>query len=78
MNFVIFENAEPILTEHTVDKAVEILLNKHEDFSEETIKEVVSLLVPVAPYFFEPYMMYSAYVTAVVTCRQAEKIKQTI
>ena len=78
MNFVIYENAEPILKEHTADKAVEILLKRHEDFDEDTIKEVVSLLVPVAPYLIEPDAMYGAYVTAVVTCRQVERLKTNI
>lgn len=68
MNFIIYENAEPVLTEYCAPEALSILLNRHDEFPLELI-ECVSAAAELELSCDGPQFIYSIYVSSVVQLR---------
>ena len=68
MNFIIYENAQPILEEYCAPEALSILLKRHDEFPLELI-EAVSAAAELEITCDEPQFVYSIYVSSVVQLR---------
>jgi len=69
MNFIIYENAQPILEEYPAAVALKMLLEKHGDeFPEHYLNSMVEA-VEMCITETEPQFLYLTYVSAVVQMR---------
>lgn len=69
MNFIIYENALPVLEEHEAPEALKILLNRHEEFSDGLIECITNAAEIELEGVYHPMIVYSAYVNAVTQLR---------
>ena len=69
MNFIIYENALPVLEEYLAPEALTILLKRHEEFDEDVF-ECVSIAAEMDVTTDNPQSIYSCYVNAVVQLRE--------
>ena len=75
MNFIIYENAQPILEEYPIATALRMLLEKHDEFPEkylEAMVEAAELCLTEQDIQFK----YLTYVSAVVQMRLDIKYEQ--
>lgn len=75
MNFIIYENAQPILEEYPIAEALRILLEKHDEFPEkylESMVEAAELCLTEQDIQFK----YLTYVSAVVQMRMDMREEQ--
>ena len=68
MNFIIYENALPVLEEYSAGEALKILLNRHEEFGDEII-ELISQTANSILSTDNPQLVYACYVNAVSNLR---------
>ena len=67
-NFLIYENAEPILQEYPPAVALKMLLEKHDEFPEHYI-DAMATAAEIEITCDEPQFLYSLYVCACVQIR---------
>ena len=69
MNFIIYENAQPILEEYPPAVALKMLLEKHGDEFPEHYVECMSEAAALCLEETDPQFLYITYVSAVVQMR---------
>ena len=75
MNFIVYENAQPILEEYPIAEALRILLEKHDEFPEKYVEAMIAaaeLCLTEQDIQFQ----YLTYVSAVVQMRMDIKYEQ--
>jgi hypothetical protein len=68
MNFIIYENAQPILEEYPIAEALRILLEKHDEFPEHYL-EAMTTAARLCLDEHDIQIKYLTYVSAVVQMR---------
>lgn len=69
MNFIIYENALPILEEYEPEESLRILLSKHDEFDEEIIECNALAGKLFLSNVDDPQLLYACYVNAVAQTR---------